>query len=770
MIRALADGSIETTSAGPARHERIGYRIGLACVGLFGILSVALTELAGTLTIPITLMVTSVIAAMLSLLPRRSLKRGVLPHWLIAGVSLLAFGFAFYEIQILGASTVSGLAHFFSCIVIIKLLDRDGARDNAELLVTSLFLMVIGAIVSGHMIFALILAAYVWVGIRTLSVFHLKCESERIEALASGEKAGAKVFAAQYRRPGQARAGVTYFTVGTVVSVGILIFLLVPRVGAGMFGPLQSPVALALTGFSDTVSFGDIGEIKKSSAPVMRVELLIDGQPIGSPSFQPYFRGMTLDAYDGRQWRATGNSRPIEISPGAPLVPAYRPTSRDRILEQRIKLLAPATVYLFAAYLPFTVEFDVDRTVRTRTSDRALFLSGRTLPKPMSYTVHSLLQIRPELSALLNPPVGSLPSWARSRPNRSAGRNNGFRLRRVTSQRVRDYADALVADLPLPNDPKSIRALAKRIETHLLSGEFEYTLERGDVDPDREAVEDFLFYRKRGHCEYFATSMAVMCQLAGINARIVHGYRGGEWNATGNYYLVREEHAHSWVEVHAGDDDWVRFDPTPGGVNVDYDSNSIWNAARGMYEHLNAMWAENVVAYNATSRDNMLEAFGTWLTELGQHGSLGKEAYYAAKELLLGPAALKLGYRLLYWVAIALILLVFYLSFKMAKRPARLWWRWIARVTTANKRRPRQEAFYARTLDLLAEMGFPKKDSATPLEFMSRLAQSDDRFAALPDVARAFYQIHFGGRPLSPDQRRGVQRIIGKLADVSRLG
>jgi len=81
----------------------------------------------------------------------------------------------------------------------------------------------------------------------------------------------------------------------------------------------------------------------------------------------------------------------------------------------------------------------------------------------------------------------------------------------------------------------------------------------GDVEP----IHFFLFSRKRGHCEYFSSAMAIMLREVGVPTRNVNGFLGGEWNEYNDYIAVRAGDAHSWVEVYVRGVGWVTFDPTP---------------------------------------------------------------------------------------------------------------------------------------------------------------------------------------------------------------
>ena len=108
---------------------------------------------------------------------------------------------------------------------------------------------------------------------------------------------------------------------------------------------------------------------------------------------------------------------------------------------------------------------------------------------------------------------------------------------------------------------KTVFGSANAVASFLKNG-FSYNLSPGKAQGD--PVLHFLFSSKKGHCEYFATAMALLLRTIGIPTRIVGGYLGGDWNELGQYYLVNQSDAHTWVEVWIEDRGWVTFDPTPG--------------------------------------------------------------------------------------------------------------------------------------------------------------------------------------------------------------
>ncbi|MCG3128887.1 MAG: hypothetical protein CHACPFDD_03783 [Phycisphaerae bacterium] len=739
------------------------YRLGLVGMSLCGALSVGSSEFSiAPLKVGILIGLTLVVGV--AVLVRHRTARGLIGRVIASLAAAAALMATAYEIQGWNIPAVLALSHFFNVIVIIKLLDQRTARDDAELLVASLFMLVVGGIVSGHLTYGAYLVGYLILGVHTITLLHIKHERERIGHLSGRSLAGGRVFAASVDRLQHAPGGVMLPTLTLGLVTAVSVFLLCPRLSTGIFGHSATPLSLSVTGFAERVRFGDISEIKKSQRPVMRVELLINGESVGSPGLQLYYRGTTLDLYDGREWYASRPSSFQPARPRGPMIAGFRPGPADNLLEQRITLSASATNHLFAVYVPYDVDLPGDMNLLYRPGDRALLLPDR--PRDgITYSVRSVTRSTPRLAARLSEDARSAGRGPRNVPWR------GIRapapippIDQVVSARVQQYVRDLLSDSPPATDAPGRRAVAERICNHLLSDRFSYSLDRSDVDRRAESTEDFLFRRRRGHCEYFASAMAVMCQLAGLQARVVNGYRGGEWNAAGGYYIVASQDAHSWVEVELDDGDWALFDPTPGSVNVNRADDSLLSTVMSIFGHLQVLWADVVVSYSAASRENLIANFRDWLAGLGKQGSLGREIVYAARELLLGPEGLALRYRLMYWATIALCLFAAFMAMRLASRPLRRLWRRVKRIGGQPRRRPAAELFYLRTLETLAELGHRKEASATPLEFTSRLAEREERFAELPLLAREYYRVHFGARPLSREQRRRIDRILARLS------
>jgi hypothetical protein len=154
--------------------------------------------------------------------------------------------------------------------------------------------------------------------------------------------------------------------------------------------------------------------------------------------------------------------------------------------------------------------------------------------------------------------------------------------------RIRQLADSLTQGL----DNRYDRVVA--IRDYLRS--FEYTRNL-PASPREATLEHFLFERRAGHCEYFSTAMVVMLRSLGIQARNVNGFLGGQWSQFGDYLVVTQNAAHSWVEVWFQGYGWVTFDPTPAGAGSGAIVGSWFWPGRIFFDGLQHRWSKWVLDY-----------------------------------------------------------------------------------------------------------------------------------------------------------------------------
>lgn len=364
---------------------------------------------------------------------------------------------------------------------------------------------------------------------------------------------------------------------GPLSLVGMfVVFLLIPRFRGGYLANTDEVQSLA--GFASDVKLGDIGAIKDNPSMVMRVEAEYgDGYRPRGPF---YFRGMALDVFDGKSWRKSRTRTSMRPADGPPL--RLRPTD----LRMDI-LLEP---------LGEPVLFGVSEIQGLKVPEMAvhegMLESYRYFgePRRIPYTVWSREgsltqeQLRSSTSSLSEPE-----------------RERYTALPDELDPRIRELAKSIAGEEEGP------LAKSRAIEAWL-KDEFTYTLVP-EPGQGRQHLADFLFETRRGHCEYFATALAVLLRAEGVPAVLVSGFYGGEWNELGDYLVVRQADAHAWVEVRAGDD-WVARDATPAGA--------ISPAESGWFSQVTNLfsgwWERRVLDYDLYAQ---AETVGGWSAFFG---------------------------------------------------------------------------------------------------------------------------------------------------------
>ena len=298
------------------------------------------------------------------------------------------------------------------------------------------------------------------------------------------------------------------------IPLSLIIFVLFPRVQGPLWGMPQD--AYSSSGLTDTMAPGTMSRLSLSDAVAFRVAFN-DRVPSRE---QLYWRGPVLWDFDGTTWRRGHNAtlqRPA-------LSDANTPVDYTVTLEPHNKR------WLFALDMPTKLSIPADLAPDFQ------MLSREPVNARTRYNATSLLSYRANLD---EPPQ---------------------QLRRALAlpQGYNPQARKLAAEWRAGSN--SDIALVRTAINYYSRNGFEYTLEPPLLGMN--SVDDFLFTTKKGFCEHYAGSFVVLMRAAGIPARVVTGYQGGEYNELGNYYVLRQYDAHAWAEVWLRDQGWVRIDPT----------------------------------------------------------------------------------------------------------------------------------------------------------------------------------------------------------------
>jgi transglutaminase-like putative cysteine protease len=631
-------------------------------------------------------------------------RRGfVLPERWTTYLTIAYFAFYAADYFYLSQSFVYATVHLVLFILVVKIFSVHRDRDLLYLAVIPFLLVLAAAVLTVDTIYLATFAFFILAAMATFISLEMRRSLRETQAApvpARQEKTFHRSLAAMAATLG----------VCTLAGSAVLFFIL-PRLNTtGYLSNLSAQTGLA-TGFSSDVRLGGIGQIQQSSAVVMHVQVL-DGKLPEDVKW----RGIALANFDGQRWWNPGQFAEYHAMGEAPLdlaratgsafysgaVPPPRlPTFRYRVVMEPVGL----NVFFLA---PVPLQLKGDYPMVQTSADGAVFnIPGRTSVRgregPPSIEVYTA-----EADAR-DPAIFVRGSNSRDYPPRVA--NLYLQLPKV-DRRVVDLARRAAG----PAETNYARALA--IQSFLKTN-YGYTLELPGVrEPD--PLASFLFERKKGHCEYFASSMTVMLRTLGIPARVVNGFRGGEYNDLTGSYILRERDAHSWVEAYFPEFGWVAFDPTPAGAAVT--SSTGW-ARLGLYlDAAREMWREWIINYDfshqvrlsneiTNTAYNVQSTFRAWLWRRYRR-LVDRMGIEQRRMQRMSPGEM----------ALACVLLGLLLALPFAPKA----WKTArqARLRRNPKRAPKSAAsfWYLRMLKRLARRGIRKTPAQTPAEFASSIA------------------------------------------------
>jgi transglutaminase-like putative cysteine protease len=364
----------------------------------------------------------------------------------------------------------------------------------------------------------------------------------------------------------------------------LLLFLLFPRVQGPLWGIPQDRFS-AVSGLSDSMSPGSIAQLSQSDAIAFRVQF----KGAVPPQSQLYWRGPVMPSFDGRSWRVLHTGGAYTDVPYAAI---GAPVDYEVTLEPHGKF------WLFALELPATLPPDSAMTIDYQPVAR------QTVRNRMRYTQRAW----PEAIAGVNESRGILRD-ALALPN-----DGNPRTRAIGASWRAEHGD----------DGAAILAAAQNFFNRQL---LIYTLNPPLLGDDM--VDEFLFDSKRGFCEHFAAAFVFALRSAGVPARVVAGYQGGEVNPVDGYLEVRQYDAHAWTEAWIAGRGWLRIDPTaisapsrinnnlaaavPAGEDLPFLARADMAWLKELRYRLDAVtngWNQWVLGYNPQRQRDLLASLG----------------------------------------------------------------------------------------------------------------------------------------------------------------
>jgi len=657
-----------------------------------------------------------------------------------------------------GGIPLKAITHFIMIILMGKLFERKRNRDYAQMLILSFLTVLSGSLLCEQLWYAAMALIYVSLGCYAAMALTLKRGLDRsVRTRLAHEPAPPPADQVAWNTirdwPGRVLSRRLAAVLLAMALTGGLLFAATPRLEQ-VIEPLAVRGLTALSGLASTVRLGDASKIYQSDRVVMQVAVT---PPADRRARLPqYFCAATATVYENSRWVVDQNSPSSRSRRHGPeSIEALRLAALRQDVSMRSELLpnlpaAYPAVDVAIAVGPSSVGPDGIATAHGRARH-----SGH-----VRYTVWSWPQpLTDEQRAALDENRATA-----EQPVQAAGAPEGLPPRVVGLARL--WCEDLLKTQPasaLERDRRDL-AIASRI-CERLSQDYTYTLDLRDADPSRDGVEDFLFHMKKGHCEYFASTLTVMCQALGVRARLMMGYRSNEVDHSTGQIIIRDRDAHAWCQVFTPSTDFVTFDPSPRTDRAAA-SSSWWRRIENVWSRLHFMWSQRVLGYDARARQRLAEsmrrrlyAAAVWCRD--QSRQMGRSV---RNFVVYGKADL-LFYRLTYAVTsvtalVGLIVLARYLVSRQRRRRA---------IAAGRAVPPSHLVFMEGLLRALARRGCRGGPAQTPREL---LAVAADRFGWPGEDAASllqfYYAVRWGNRSVTAHELADARRRADRLGRMLR--
>src|SRR5580698_3014116 len=592
----------------------------------------------------------------------------------------------------LSRSFLAATVHLVLFTMVVRLFSLQKTRDHYTLAVLSFLMVLASAVLTVGSVFLFSFAIFLLVAVVTFVLMEMRHAVSAEQTHAQDPRV---TFPSQ--RMVYGLVAIAPVLMLMIMAGSFLIFFMLPRISSRYLSA-YTPTSDVSTGFTDRIQLGRIGQIQQSSAVVMHIEIQNDTRGV----YDLKWRGIALSNFNGSEWSNSDDQ--IRLQPASDgsyrLAPLLKPHGAAPLTGRSIHY------HVLMEPLGTNVFFLAEKPQSLQGNFRQVTMDG-------GGAVYDLDTDHPITRYDADSQLGEVDSDdLRLSPNTApAGMEKYLELQPPPDGRIPKLAEEITTKAP-SNYDKAV-ALEQYLSTH-----FGYTLELPH-SPSKDPVANFLFERKKGHCEYFASSMAVMLRSLHIPSRIITGFRGGEFNDLTGQYIVRASDAHSWVEAYFPGSGWISFDPTPAG-----NAPAGWSRMQLYIDAAASFWREWIINYDvghqrtlgrdtATNSRHFFDDARRWIRR--QHRALLNAARRAQEHFGNFPARWLGG---LVAFSAGLILL---LNLRRLIRGLRA-----HRLRAHPERAPRESAalWYDRMVGRLARLGWRKSPSQTPLDFVAAIQET----------------------------------------------
>ncbi len=643
----------------------------------------------------------------------------------IVAVVIIILALQLIRLVVIG-TPMARLGMEFSLVLLgVKLCSRGWSADYQQITILSFLQIIASTIALDDLSYAISFVAFLVLSPPMLILTHLRSEmekrfgtSKRIDARSTLER----LFNSKRIITWRTLVSATLLS-GPVLLITALLFVSFPRLGFGFLGRL--PRSENAVGFTDRMTLGDMDLLRTEETVLIRLEPLeqqeLTQKGRGRPDHLPIrLRGAVFDTYQNRTWRqqqkqwtrAAGRRGVYRLTPDA--------TRRSIGYEVLLESIDPPVLFI-----PEGTAEIVTYPIASGGTMRARRLQRNALGM-LRYHDKAKVGLQYRVYHSGAPPFGDPPGpdndYLQLPPNASrlarlaqtyAGQGSrSQQITRVIRGLRQDYRYAT----RLADDPRNALAATP--------------------------LDRFLFARKTGTCEHFATALTLMLRTIGIPARAASGFSGADWNTVGQFYAVRKRFAHSWTEAYLNQA-WQTFDATPAaeGAMVRRKPPAITLAL----DALRMRWHKYIIGYDAASQISLLSNIKR----------------FAEKNRLVN-----IGNRppLLWLLAIPPVMLLFWLAIKWARRN-RIRFRRHAGHGSSRRSLTIATKLYHRLDRRLTRLGHPRAPMSTPLEHLDIIRQVDPLLAdRLALITARYNAVRFGSEQLPLEEANRLKAAIDTLS------
>lgn len=391
------------------------------------------------------------------------------------------------------------------------------------------------------------------------------------------------------------------------LPMGLFLFFYFPRFSTNSFFQMESDHKIQGVGFTDTLDPGSVSSLVQNDEIVFRAEF----KNLNPSVNNLYWRGSVLTKQKGMRWE------------------------RDSIIDQQLQLTRPfpSDKDNKLEFVQVTLDpthnnwiFSLEHT-KMITSDR-ISISKSILG---NYFADSIIDTRVTYRFTFDPSLTYPQSLYEKNLYNKKANYVGINEKNPLSKNLKKFLS------DIKSDTQSSEDVVSKFSEFLVKENFQYTIEPGDQG--HLSLEDFLFKTKKGFCEHFASSLAIILNYLNIPARVITGFHGGEYNPLGHFWTIRQRDAHAWIEYIDSQNQWRRFDPTaviaPMRITEGsryfetLTSNNVWlssfdkkgvsqsimNQIEYFFENVNFHWNYMFVNFDLEKQKAILQQLDLSLTE-----------------------------------------------------------------------------------------------------------------------------------------------------------